>query len=179
MRRRRPARRISLGLGCGFALLAGALALAAPPSLPPGGTKTLYAGVDVADPYRAVEKLDDPVVRAWTQSQGAYTRTQLDALAGLPKLRARIEALDRSIAARTSWAERSTSGRIAYLKRRGNEALPKLYVRDTLDGAERVLLDPEARRRPGTPPQAINNASLSPDGKYVAGVVSAAASELG
>jgi prolyl oligopeptidase len=179
MRLIRPVRSLSLGAGCGAGLLAAALALAAPPAFPPGGTKTLYAGVDVADPYRAVEKLDDPLVRTWTQAQGAYTRAQLDALAGLPKLRARIEALDRSIAARTTWAERSSTGRLAYLKRRGSDAQPKLYVRDTLNGAERLLLDPEARRRPGTPPQAINNAALSPDGRYVAVVVSTGDSELG
>jgi prolyl oligopeptidase len=171
--------KFGLACACAAAVCAVGLAMAAPPTLPASGLRTLYAGVDVPDPYRALEKLDDPLVRTWAQAQGDYTRAVLDRLPGLPALRARIEALDRSIAERTGDLDRATTGRVAYLMRRAGESVPMLYVRDALDAAPRLLLDPQQRRRAGAPPMAIDNFSLSPDGRYVALVISGADSELG
>jgi prolyl oligopeptidase len=165
-------------LGALVALTAG-LAYAAPPPAPVSGVRTLYAGIDVADPYRGLEKLDDPIVQAWLQSQAAYTRAELDRLPGVATLRSRIEALDRSIPERTTWVARAANGRLAYLKLRAGESLPKLYVQDTAGAPERLLLDPQSRRTRGGPAVAIDNASLSPDGRFVAVVVSGGDAELG
>jgi prolyl oligopeptidase len=154
-------------------------ALAAPPSAPVSGVRTLYVGIDVADPFRGLEKLDDPVVQTWMNAQSAYTRATLDRLPALATLHARIETLDRAIPARTTWVDRGANGRLAYLKLRSGESLPKLYVRDALDAPERLLLDPQSRRTAGGPPVAIDSASLSPDGRYVAVVTSVGDAELG
>src|SRR5262249_20054650 len=52
-----------------------------------------YHGVAVDDPYRWLERGDDPDVRAWTSAQNAHTRAHLDAWPGREALRARIAEL--------------------------------------------------------------------------------------
>src|SRR5215472_3313932 len=49
-------------------------------------------GTDVPDPYRWLEDAADPEVRAWVESQGAYSRSILDAI---PERAARAVSLHR------------------------------------------------------------------------------------
>jgi prolyl oligopeptidase len=149
---------------------------AGPPAIEPEPVRTDYAGVMVTDAYRQLEKLDRPQVRAWALGQTEHTRRTLDRLPGLPALRSLIDALNASVVERISWIQRTSGGRLFYLKRRAEDAVPKLYTRDSLAKPERVVFDPV--RTDGVS-QALSAASASPDGRYVAAVVSPGDSELG
>lgn len=49
-----------------------------------------YYGLKVDDPYRYMEKLDDPEVAAWFKAQAAYTDATLAAIPGRKALLARF-----------------------------------------------------------------------------------------
>ncbi len=52
-----------------------------------------YFGTKVEDPYRWLEKGDDPEVVAWTEAQNAATRKFLDAFPGRPAIVKELTAL--------------------------------------------------------------------------------------
>ena len=87
-------------------------------------------------------------------------------------LRKMIDA-ENAVSARVQDVTRVESGHIFYTRRDAGAAQPKLYVRATLDSAERVLLDPTARGAR----TAIDYFFPSPDGKLLAYGVSSAGSE--
>ncbi|MEM0984088.1 MAG: prolyl oligopeptidase family serine peptidase [Planctomycetota bacterium] len=105
-------------------------------------------GEELTDPYRWLEgDNSDPAVMgkpteevgAWTDLQNAYTRRVLDGLPGRAKLEARMaELMEVGSVGTPTWA----GERIFYTKRSGRQAQSLLYVRDGLEGPERVLLDP-------------------------------------
>src|SRR2546430_151549 len=73
--------------------LAGARAHAdgAPPPAPVRPVTSSYQGISITDPYRYLEKLDDPEVRAWLGAQGDFTRKTLDRIPALAALGKRVE----------------------------------------------------------------------------------------
>jgi prolyl oligopeptidase len=170
-----------------FTLAAVALALAAPAfaddALPPKAPRTDlvtdYSGVKVADPFRGLEDLKSPQVQAWAQAQAAYTRRTLDALPGLQKLRDDITALDGERPPVLRNVQVMPDGRWFYEKRLASDPVFKLYVRDSAQAPERVLLDPVAWKQQTGHAHAINNFTVSPDGKHMAAVVSVDDAELG
>ena len=54
----------------------------APPIAPVRNVVDEYYGIKVDDPYRYMEKLDDPEVAAWFKAQAAYTDATLAAVPG-------------------------------------------------------------------------------------------------
>ena len=56
-----------------------------------------YHGIKVSDPYRYMEKLDDPTVQSWFKGQSDYTRSALARIPGRDKLIARIKELDQTV----------------------------------------------------------------------------------
>jgi prolyl oligopeptidase len=136
-----------------------------------------YQGVTVTDGYRYMEDLAAPEVRRWAQAQDDATRAALDAIPGRARLLARIAELEASDASRTREIKRSANGRIFYEKRRADENQQKLYVRDGLHGAERLLVDPEALAKASGVPHAIEFYEPSHDGRRVAYGVSAGGTE--
>jgi prolyl oligopeptidase len=159
---------------------AAASAASAPASRPAvrGDLVTDYAGVKVADPYRALEDLRSPATRAWAEGQAARTRRQLDALPGIKALRTRVAALDADRTAGVRDVQVTRGGRWFYLKRKPGEDASKLVVRERLDGPERVLLDPQMWLLQTSHPHAIERFVVSPDGRRVAVVVSVGDAEL-
>ena len=68
-----------------------------PPTAPVAPVKPVtddYHGIGVSDPYRYMEKLDDPAVRSWFKGQDDYTRSVLATIPGRDRLLARIKELD-------------------------------------------------------------------------------------
>ena len=53
----------------------------------------------MTDPFRFMEKLDDPAVTAWMRAQGDYTRARLDRIPARAALAARIAAFTGSFQA--------------------------------------------------------------------------------
>lgn len=150
--------------------------LAQPPVAPSVAAKDIYYGVTVTDPYRNLEDLKNAQTRAWLLAQGDYAATMLARIEGRDALRERIAAL----AANTGDVVRSVTRRgerIFYLKRIAGESQFKLVWRLGLDGAERVLVDPQAMARDKGVPHAVNYFTPSWDGRILAYGVSAGGSE--
>lgn len=131
-------------------ILAGStLALAGPPetkSIPV--TDTIH-GQTVVDEYRWLEGdnsnpdnmglLTDKVI-SWTDGQNGYTRSVLDNLPG----RAALEHRLRELMEVPSIGSPSAFGnRYFFSKREGSQPQAVRYVRDGIDGDDRVLLDPQ------------------------------------
>ena len=98
-----------------------------------------YHGVRVADPYRWLEDQNSPETRAWIAAQDAYSRSILDGLSGRDAIRARLTAL---MNIDVSTLPREEGGRYFYLRRKAGEDLFVVYVRQGVEGADRVLIDP-------------------------------------
>ncbi len=107
----------------------------------------LLHGEAIPDPYRWLEDGASAETQAWTDAQNALTARYLDAVPARSAIRRRLEALLR-IGALS--APTPTRGRYFYQRRDGTQNQPVLYVRDGVDGADRVLLDPNALNPRGT-----------------------------
>ncbi len=133
------------------------------PVTPRGGQSDDLSGVRVADPYRWLENISSPEVRTWITAQNAVTESFL---ARIPR---RTEIRDLVTRA---WSYPKTSApfvggeRVFYFENSGVENQAALYVRDRVDAAPRVLLDPNAFSQDGL--IAIVDQSASPDGRYLA-----------
>ena len=163
---------------------------AAPPVAPTRPVTETYYGVSISDPYRYIENLKDPEVDGWFKGQDGYTRGVLRKIPGRDGLLKRIQELDRSAPAKVAdvnFVPAAGSGaksaasfagyRYFYRKMLASEIVSKLYVRDGLEGQERMLLDPANYPAPAGSHNAINYYAPSWDGKLVAVGVSAGGSE--
>src|SRR5579871_948023 len=101
-----------------------------------------YFGTTIDDPYRWLEDWQSDEARAWVAAQGAYARAYLDALPAREALLARIAELSAGEPALFNF--QIAGGRFFYRRRDPGDQVPKLVVRQGLDGAETVLLDPNA-----------------------------------
>jgi prolyl oligopeptidase len=158
-------------------LAQGSASTAQPPVAPVRPVVDDYFGAKVTDPYRYMENLKDPEVAAWMKAQNDYTRGILARLAGRDEILARIQQLDASIPARVRGVRRLANGRYFYLKSLSKESVFKLYMRQGLNGEEKLLVDPEKPSEAGGPPNAINYFSPSDDGRNVVYGISPAGSE--
>jgi prolyl oligopeptidase len=137
-----------------------------------------YHGVQVVDPYRWLEKPDDPRVKTWTTSQNQDTRQYLD---GLPQRAPIFKRLFDQISATSS----SYSGLYAVGDRifalyteppKQQPMIAELRNAATKAGS-RIIVDPNAIDPTGT--TAIDWFVPSPDGKLVAVSLSRNGSEDG
>ncbi len=147
-----------------------------PPPLPsPSPVAETFFGTTVVDPYRYFENVQNPVVARFFKEENAYARAVLDRL-GAPRrqLFERIKQLDNAVA---SVSDVTLDGKYYfYEKLPPGESSPKLYVRETAGGAERVLVDPAKLAAAGKH-YTINYYLPSLDGSYVAYGISEGGSE--
>lgn len=139
-------------------------------------SETLH-GVTLKDPYRYLEKVRTPEALAWYQAQGEYTRATLDKIALRDGLERRITELTSAAGDAITGITRMPGDKVFYLKRPKGERQFKLALRVGLQGAERILVDPEVDAKRTGVPHAINYYRPSWDGKYVAYGLSAGGSE--
>jgi prolyl oligopeptidase len=119
------------------------------PKYPPakqGAIVQAYGAVKVPDPYRWLENADDPDTVRWVDAENALTRSYVDG--------PRREAIKARITAlldfpRVSVPEKQGT-RYFFTRNSGLQNQSVLYVREGLDGPERVLLDPNALSADGT-----------------------------
>ena len=96
-------------------------------------------GVRVADPYRWLEDQSSPATKEWVAEQTAYARGILDPLPTREKLRSRLgEVLSTGSVTPPEVA----AGRYFYAKKEGDQNQAIVYLREGLDGADKVLIDP-------------------------------------
>ena len=168
----RPAAMLALAL-----LLAANVALAAdtPPVAPLRPVTDTYFGTAVVDNYRYFENLKDPEVQTWMRAQADYTRAQLEKLPGRNGLFERVHALNNADTHRSGFIRRGE--RYFYEMIEPGAQQPRLYFRDGLHGAERLLIDPATLAIGSTTHYALDYYVPSWDGRYVAYGISAGGSE--
>jgi prolyl oligopeptidase len=148
--------------------LAGAAMAAAQNGLKPPETRTDnvvddYSGVKVTDPYRWLEDQNSPETRAWIEKQNAYTRAVLEGMPGRRPIEKRLTELMK-VDAFGLPTERN--GRVFYSKRRPDQDLSVLYVRDGVNGKDEVLVDPHPMSKDHT--TSVVFSAISLDGSMVA-----------
>jgi prolyl oligopeptidase len=156
-----------------------AMAHAADSSGPSGPPKAKVAPVEdtvqghkIVDPYRYLENSSDPDTQQYVEQELAYTRRLLDPLPGRDKINARLSQL---LPIGTVGVPQMGGKYYFYTRREGNQNQPVLYVRESLNGADRVLVDVNKMSTDGT--VALDWWFASDDGKYVAYGTSASGSE--
>ena len=135
-------------------------------------TETLW-GREIVDPYRWMENKDDPEFAPWMRAQAAHARRVLDAVPGLPAMKARVSALSGSV--EFIGASQRAGPYIFFEKRPAGADQFMLFVRDAF-GAERVLIDP-ATLRQGETHVSLDWWLASPTGAHVVYGLSPAGSE--
>jgi len=147
-----------------------------PPRAAARAVSDTYFGVQVVDPYRWLEDPQSQEAREWMKAQADYTRAVLDRLPLRRALLARLGEL--SDAAVRVWNIQRAGGLFFYYRRAPGENDWRIYVRQGLRGAERLLVTPEQFSSPDKR-FSINGFSVSQDGRVVSFVISAGGSENG
>lgn len=122
-------------------------------------------GVKVADPYRWLENdvRGDAEVAAWVVAQNKVTDAYLATLPGRAKFAARIKQL---FDYERFGVPVQHGGRYFYQHNSGLQNQAVLFVRDSVDGAGRPLIDPNAWSKDGA--TALAEWSASKDGAHLA-----------
>ena len=133
----------------------------------------MYHGVKVRDDYRWLENGNNPDTQKWVADEMAYTRALLDPRPGRDAIHKRLTEL-LSIG---NISVPTMAGRhYFYSKREGMQNQPVLYVREGLNGTDRVLVDANQLSADGT--IALDWYVPSENGKYLAYGTSASGSEM-
>jgi prolyl oligopeptidase len=145
----------------------------APPVAEPKPVADIFHGTRVIDSYRWLEKSDLPATEKWVSEENAYTRALLDPLPMRSAIQKRLtELLSIGMVTPPIIAGRH----YFYTKRDGTQNQPVLYVRDELNGSDRVLVDANQLAADGT--IALDWFQPSYNGKYVAYGTSPSGSEM-
>jgi prolyl oligopeptidase len=131
-----------------------------------------YHGTKVSDPYRWLENPDAEDSRAWIEAQNKLTFSFLDQIPERAKLKERLTKLWNYEKYSAPFKE---GGRYFFSKNDGLQNQSVLYTADSLEGAPRVLLDPNALSKDGT--VALSGLAISHDGKLMAYALAAAGSD--
>jgi prolyl oligopeptidase len=158
-------------------LLAATTALAAPPVAGVKDVPTTHHGTTVPDPYRWLEDSKSAPAQSWLKAQGAAARSVLDRIDGRDAIAQRLSELADAQGDAVRSLMRLPGERYYYLKRKVGEKQFKLLMRQGLNGAERLLVDPEAETARTGVPHAINYFKPSWDGRHLAYGMSAGGSE--
>ena len=109
--------------------------------------KDSYFGVEVADPYRWLENDTTKRVAQWVEAENALTNAYLAKIPFRGQLQQRIsELFNFDVESVPSYSGRYYT----YFRKEGLSNQSVLYVKDSLNGEERVLLDPNKLSTDGT-----------------------------
>ncbi len=172
---------VALALG-GTAVAALAQVTQATPSttLPTAAVRNVtetYHGTKIDDPYRYFENKADPEVARWMKAHSDNAHATLARIPGRNALLDKIKQYDGATSDRVVQVTR-LPGELYFAERRSaTENQFKLYLRQGLKGADKLLVDPEALEKKTGKPHAINWYVPSPDGALVAYGLSSQGSE--
>src|SRR5215467_4856069 len=133
----------------------------------------IYHGTKVVDNYRWLEDGNSPATQKWVGEEMAYTRAVLDPLPSRDAIHKRLTEL---LTIGNITAPLIAGKHYFYTKREGMQNQPVLYVRDELNGPDRVLVDANQLASDGT--IALDWFHPSDNGKYVAYGTSPSGSEM-
>jgi prolyl oligopeptidase len=121
-----------------------------------------YHGTPIADPYRWMESLGSTETVAWIRAQNAVTTAYLEKIPYRETLRKRITELWDYPKVSLPYRE---GGRLFYRKNSGLQKQSVLYMRRSLSGPPRIVLDPNKLSPDGS--TALFGYTASPDGKLI------------
>ena len=131
-----------------------------------------YFGTKVSDPYRWMEDIDAPEVKAWIDEENKLTRNVLDTVPGREQMHTRLTDL-MNFERYTAPTRRGT--RYFYSHNSGLQNQNVIYWQEGLIGEPQVLLDPNTMSSDGT--VAISGISISDDGQLAAYSIADAGSD--
>jgi len=102
-----------------------------------------YFGIDLTDPYRYMENLQDTGVVNWLKEQSDYTRTVLNSISGRQELIDKMREFDSRKSERIYRLQITENDYYFYLKQTPDDETGKLFYRKGFKGEEMLLLDPE------------------------------------
>lgn len=148
-----------------------------PPVAPIHAVVETHHGIDVRDPYRHLENVDNPDVQSWARGQADYAAAVLNSIPGRSRLKARIDAIVATVSPGVGAIQRLSDGRLVFFKQPAEADVAQVCSRDA-SGQERVLVDPAALPQP--PDGGHLSASFfraSPDGSKLLYGLAASGSE--
>ena len=130
-------------------------------------------GTKIVDKYRWLEDGKSAETQKWVAEEMAYTRAVLDPLAGRDLIHKRLTEL---LTIGSIGVPRIAGKYYFYTRREGMQNQPVLYVREGVDGKDRVLVDANQMSADGT--IALDWFDPSEHGKYLAYGTSSSGSEM-
>ena len=121
-----------------------------------------YFGTQVSDPYRWLEDDNSEETGAWVKAQNAVTFGYLESIPFRDKIRERLTKIWDFPKQGAPFKE---GGRYYFFKNDGLQNQDVVYMKENLDGEEKIVLDPNTFSDDGT--VALTNFSPSRDGKYI------------
>jgi len=121
-----------------------------------------YFGISVRDIYRPLENDTAAATLAWVKAENAVTDAYMNGIPFLGKLRSRMAQIVNYKA--TSLPSLEKDGKYYYFENDGSQNQSVLYVKDTLTGEGRVLLDPNKLSKDGT--VALSDINFDPAMRY-------------
>ena len=134
-----------------------------PPVAPMRPVTETYYGVKITDRYRWMES-ENAEWQKYVRAQGAYTAAVLAKIPGRDRIAAAI-AHDSGVVVAVL-AIQTGGTKIFSEMRPAGANTSKLYVRESLAGQDRLLVDPDLYARPGTH-DALDWWACAPDGAHV------------
>jgi prolyl oligopeptidase len=132
-----------------------------------------FHGTKIVDKYRWLEDGNNPDTQKWVAEEMAYTRGVLDPLPGRDAIHKRLTEL---LSIGSIGVPQIGGKYYFYTRREGMQNQPVLYVREGVDGKDRVLLDANQLATDGT--IALDWYQPSEHGKYLAYGTSPSGSEM-
>jgi prolyl oligopeptidase len=137
-----------------------------------GNTVDTYFGTDVPDPYRWLENDTSQATAAWVEAENKTTAEYIAQIPFRNQLKERLTELNNYEKIASLYKKK---GKYYFFKNSGLQNQSVFYVKDSLNGEPRVLLDPNTFSNDGT--VALSGVSFSNDGKYLAYSISRSGSD--
>jgi prolyl oligopeptidase len=131
-------------------------------------------GTQVLDPYRWLENTEDKEVGGWIKKQNNYTQSILDKAPYKDMLRTEFEKLFRE---ETIGFPHPRNGFYFFKKRKAEEDLAVLYVKEGLHGELRILVNPNELSKQKGSLVHLHGYSTSKDARYITYGLSEAAND--
>ena len=144
---------------------------------PQSTTVETVCGRKIADPYRALENLQDPVVKRWFRQESDHARSVLDAIPGRRALIQKMVDFDRRKPAKVFDLTITDNDRYFYLKQTPADETGRLYFRRGFKGREREIFNPVTFSAGKNERFTISSVTPNIDGSKVALTVSPNGSE--
>jgi len=131
-----------------------------------------YFGANIPDPYRWLEDTNSAETTAWVEEENKVTQAYMAQIPERDRIRKRLTELFNYERYTNAF---EVAGKYFLFRNDGLQNQDVLYVLDTLDGSERVLLDPNTIRADGT--AALSGLSVNRQGKLAAYAIAQAGSD--